>query len=301
MKLLVLAALLLAPAARAEESFPSQVEDVMKTDWRKELLERLERERAANPELAPPVLSTAPLADEGWVKLRFSREDEDRRWREMATMTMTLKTFDRYRRVEQRFREDERLFNRELDPSRYYKFGGRDAAAIADVLFTSLAEDPFVRAHPWLEEPVSWVVEGMRLFDRIDRGSPWDIFGFEVDDWLGDRFGLGRSRSERAAERGYDRGFDGYRGEAGLALGMNGPIRGSPDGDFHGRLRFGVSGLERAATKFDADPIRVKVKYEIKCPRSFVLDKVEVGGEVRPFCRDENSDFRLYIGGGKNF
>lgn len=286
--LFVLAAL---PAAgRAEESFEKGVEDVMRTDWRKELLERLERERAANPE-PPPVKSSA--APEGRMTMRFQFEDPDKGWRDGITMTMTLKTFERYHRLEQRYEDDVRVFGRDnVDPSRYFNFGGRDAAAIGDVLFTGLSEAPFIQDRPWLDVPVNWLVEGMRLFERFDSRSVWDVFGFEVDDWIGDRFGA--VRGERNIPLA---GRD--RVEAGP--GMSGPVRGSPDGDFHGRLRVGVSGLERAATKFDADPIRFKVKYEIRCPSSFVLDRVEVGGEFRPFCRDERSNTRVYIGGAKSF
>ncbi len=292
--LLVLAAL--PHAVRAEESFENAVEEAAKTDWRKELLERLERERAANPDVAPPARSTG--ASEGQMTMRFQFEDPDKGWREGITMTMTLKTFERYQRLEQRYEDDARIFGRDrVNPENYFSFGGRDAAAIGDVLFTGLSESPFVQDRPWLDVPVNWLVEGMRLFERFDRGSVWDVFGFEVDDWIGDRFGVFRGDRGRAAP-GYDRGA---LGGGAPALGMTGPVRGSPDGDFHGRLRVGVSGLERAATKFDADPIRFKVKYEIKCPRSFVLDRVEVGGEFRPFCRDERSNTRVYIGGAKSF
>lgn len=289
MKVIVCAALLLAaPALRAEEKFQERVEDVMKTDWRKEVLESLARERAARPDLAPPVLSTAP-ADEGRILLRFSFEEKGKGWRDDVSMSMTLKTFERYRRIERDYEDAVAVFGRDkVDPSRYFSFSGRDAAAIGDVLFTSLEKSPFVQSHPWLDGPVSWIAEGMRQFDRFDRGSAWDVLGFEVDDWVTDRFGLGGpSRFGRREE---------------VSLGLYGPVQGSPDGDFHGKLRFGIRGLERAATRFDADPIRFKVKYEIRCPSAFVLDKIEVGGEVRPFCRgEEGKDFRLYIGGGKSF
>ena len=290
MKLIALAALLvLAPASRAEEKFQEQVEDVMKTDWRKELLEGLARERAEHPELAPPALSSAPAADEGSVRLRFQFEDKDKGWRDQVSMTMTLKTFERYRRIDQSYEDAVAVFGRDkVDPARYFNFSGRDAAAVADVLFTGLADAPFIQSHSWLSGPVDWLVEGMRQFDRFDRGSPWDVFGFEVNDWLSDRFGVGAARDRIG------------RSEA-IGLGMTGPIDGSPDGAFHGRLRFGINGLERAAARFDADPIRFKVKYEISCPRNFILDRVEVGGEARPFCRDERSNMRVYIGGAKSF
>lgn len=289
MKVIALAVVLaaLSPAARAEEKFQEQVEDVLKTDWRKELLERLARERAERPDLAPPVLSTAP--DEGRVLLRFSFEDKDKSWRDSVSMSMTLKTFERYRRIDQNYEDAVAVFGRDrVDPSRYFSFGGRDAAAVADVLFTGLENDPFVQAHPWLDGPISWLAEGMRQFDRFDRGSAWDVFGFEVDDWVSDKFGVGAARDRPG------------RSEA-IGLGMTGPVSGSPDGGFHGRLRFRINGLERAATRFDADPIRFKVKYEIRCPKSFVLDRVEVGGEARPFCRDERSNLRIYVGGAKSF
>lgn len=268
-----------AVPAGAEEKFQEQVEDVLKTDWRKAMLDELARERAARPDLAPPRLSSAPAADEGRVLLRFSLEDKDKAWRDVASMSMTLKTFERYRRIERDYEDAVSVFGRDkVDPSRYFSFSGRDAAAVGDVLFTSLEKDPFVQAHPWLEGPVSWIAEGMRQFDRFDRNSPWDVFGFEVNDWVADHLGVG-----------------------GSSRGLYGPAQGSPDGGFHGRLRFGVGGLERAATKFDADPVRFKVKYEIRCPRSFVLDRVEVGGETRPFCRDERANLRIYVGGAKSF
>ena len=268
-------ALLLTPAVRAEESFEHAAETAIHSDWRKELRESLTREPAS-----VPALSTGTGLDR--IVLRYSLEDRDGRWKDLATMTMTRRTFDRYREIQRRWEDDSPLRRRnDEDPRRYYgSFGGRDAAAAADVLFTSLSNDPYVQSHPWLDAPVSFLVGTMELFERFDRGAVWDIFGFEVNDFMSDRFGLGRDRARSLAP---------------------GEIEGSKDGEFHGRLRIGVSGLERAATSFEGDPLKFKVKYEIKCPRSFILDRVEVGGEARPFCRDDRDMFRVYIGGGKSF
>lgn len=277
----VLLLLALAPATRAEESFENQVESVMTTDWKKELLKRLERERTLAP-LAAPIPSTQTAAGLDRILLRFSLEEKDGEWKDLATMSMTRKTFERYRRLQRRWEDDTVTRPMDKDPERYFgSFGGRDAAAVADVLFTGLADESFVRKHPWLSEPIDFLVEGMKLFNRFDDGSVLDVLGFEVNDFVSDRFGLSR------------------RGEP-IDLGPE-SIRGSEDGRFHGRLRVGVSGLEKAAMKFEADPLRFKVKYEIRCPRSFILDRVEIGGESRPFCREEDGRFRVYIGGGKAF
>lgn len=267
--------LMFAPAVRAEESFEQNAETIIRSDWRKELLQRLSREN-------PPLISTGTGLDLDRVSLRFSLEDRDGRWKDLATMTMTRRTFDRYRDIQRRWEDDAVLRRRnDEDPRRYFgSLGQRGAAAAADVLFTSLARDPYVQAHPWLDEPVSFLVETMRLLERFDRGSVWDVFGFELNDFVSDRFGLGRDRARSLAP---------------------GTIAGSPDGEFHGRLRIGVSGVERAATRIDGDPLKFKAKYEIECPRSFVLDSVEIGGEARPFCRDDRDMFRVYIGGGKSF
>jgi len=268
-------ALLFAPAARAEESFERNVETIVNSDWKKELLKQLAHER-------PPLISSAAAPDFDRVSLRFSLEERDGRWKDVASMTMTRRTFDRYRERQRRWEDDASLRRGfDEDPRRYFgSFGGRDAAAVADVLFTGLSQDPFVRSHPWLDGPVGFLVETMRAFDRIDNSSFVDIFGFEVNDFLSDRFGIGNDRAH-------------YTGSS--------PGAGSDDVGFHGRLRVGVSGLERAAMRFDADPLKFKVKYEIKCPRSFILDRVEIGGEVRPFCRDDRDAFRVFIGGGKSF
>lgn len=269
-------ALLLSPGVRAEESFEKAAESAIGARWRKELLEQLAREPQI-PALVPPALSTQTR-----VTLRFSLEDRDGRWKDVATMSMTRKTFERYREIERRWEDDAPLRRGfDEDPRRYFgSFGGRDALASADVLFTGLSRDPFVQAHPWLDEPVSFLVETMRLFERFDRGSVLDVLGFEVNDFVSDRFGLGSGRER--------------------ALGIGG-VEGSKDGDFHGRLRVGVSGIERVATKFDGDPLKLKAKYEIRCPRSFLLDRVEVGGEFRPFCRDSKDSLRVFVGGAKSF
>ncbi len=259
--------LLFSPALRAEESFEQAAESV---------IERLAREYAYEPALAPPAVSTAPLDR---VVLSYSLEIEKDRWKDLATMTMTRRTFERYEERRRRWEADAplRRFNEE-DPERWLgSFGGRDAAAVADIVFTSLASDPRVAAHPWLETPALFLVETMRLFDRLDNATFMDVFGFEVNDFMSDRFGLG-GRAPAPAAGG-----------------------GSSDGDFHGRLRIGVSGVERVATRFDGDPLKVKAKYEITCPRDFILDRVELGAEVRPFCRDDRDALRVYIGGRKSF
>lgn len=272
--------LLLCPAVRAEESrtavpFEQAAETIIRSDWRGALA----RSYAYSP-AETPAASTGTSLDR--ITLRYSLEVEKDRWKDLATMTMTRRTFERYRERRDRWEADAPLRRRgDEDPSLYLgSFGGRDAAAAADVVFTSLANDPRLAGHPWLEAPVSLLVETMRLFDRLDNATFLDIFGFEVNDFLSDRFGLGRG------------------GPSGISSGAGSP---STDGGFHGRLRIGVSGVERVATKFDGDPLKVKAKYEITCPKSFVLDRVEVGAEVRPFCRDDRDALRLYIGGRKSF
>lgn len=267
--------LLLSPAVRAEESFEQAAETAIRSDWRKELARSL-----ASAPSGLPAPSTG--TDAGRIVLRYSLEVEKDRWRDLATMTMTRRTFERYRERQARWEADAPLRRRgDEDPSRYLgSFGGRDAAAAADVVFTALANDPRLQGHPWLEGPVSLLVETMRLFDALDNATFLDVFGFEVNDFISDRFGLGRG------------------GVSGMGPGPGLP---SADGGFHGRLRIGVSGVERVATRFDGDPLKVKAKYEISCPRSFVLDKVEVGAEVRPFCRDGRDTVRVFVGGRKSF
>lgn len=274
-------ALLLAPAVRAEESFEDSVEAAVSARRKEDVIERLAREYAYDPALRPAV-SSGTDAGLDRVVLSYSLEVEKDRWRDLATMTMTRRTFERYQDRQRRWEADAPLRRRgDEDPERWLgSFGGRDAAAAADVVFTSLANDPRIQAHPWLETPVTFLVESMRLFDKLDNATFLDIFGFEVNDFMSDRFGMGRNRV------------------AGLAPGM---AEGSSDGEFHGRLRIGVSGVERVATSLDGDPLKVKAKYEITCPRSFVLDRIEVGAEVRPFCRDDRDQLRLYIGGRKSF
>lgn len=269
--------LLLSPALRAEESFERSAETAIRSDWRKELA----RSYAYDP-AAPPSVSSGPDAGLERIVLSYTLEIEKDRWRDLATMTMTRRTFDRYQERLRRWELDAPLRRRnDEDPSRYLgSFGGRDAAAVLDVVFTSLADDPRVAGHPWLETPATFLVETMRLFDRLDNATFLDVFGFEVNDFISDRFGLGRGPA------------------VGPALGSSG---GSSDGGFHGRLRIGVSGVERVATKFDGDPLKVKAKYEISCPRGFALDRIEVGAEVRPFCRDDRDSLRVYIGGRKSF
>lgn len=269
--------LLLSPALRAEESFEQAAEAAIRSDWRKELA----RGYSYDPAPAPAVSSGTDSGLERIV-LSYTLEIEKDRWRDLATMTMTRRTFERYQERMRRWEMDAPLRRRnDEDPSRYLgSFGGRDAAAAVDIVFTSLADDPRIADHPWLDGPVSFLVETMRIFDRLDNATFLDVFGFEVNDFISDRFGLGR----------------------GPAVGPTiGPGGGSSDGGFHGRLRIGVSGVERVATKFDGDPLKVKAKYEISCPRSFVLDRIEVGAEVRPFCRDDRDSLRVYIGGRKSF
>lgn len=275
--MIILSLLLLLPssAVRAEESFEQAAETAIRSDWRKELA----RSYAYSPAAAPAV--STGTAEERLV-LRYSLEVEKDRWKDLATMTMTRRTFERYRERQARWEADAPFRRRnDEDSSRYLgSFDGRDAAAAADVVFTSLANDPRLQNHPWLAGPASLLVETMRLFDRLDNATFLDVFGFEVNDFISDRFGLGRG------------------GPSGIGPGAGEP---STDGGFHGRLRIGVSGVERVATRFDGDPLKVKAKYEISCPRSFVLDKVEVGAEVRPFCRDDRDSVRVFIGGRKSF
>lgn len=267
--------LLLSPALRAEESFEQAAETAIRSDWRKEFA----RSYAYSPAEAP-VVSTGTVEER--LVLRYSLEVEKDRWKDLATMTMTRRTFERYRERQARWEADAPFRRRnDEDPSRYLgSFGGRDAAAAADVVFTSLANDPRLQNHPWLAGPVSLLVETMKLFDALDNATFLDVFGVEVNDFISDRFGLGR------------------RGVSGIGPGPGQP---STDGGFHGRLRIGVSGVERVAASFDGEPLKVKAKYEIVCPKSFALDKVEVGAEVRPFCRDGRDSVRLYIGGRKSF
>lgn len=260
-------ALLLAPAVHAEESFERSSEDV---------IERLARQYAYRPEISS---STSAALDR--VVLRYSLEVEKDQWKDLATMSMTRRTFERYQERSRRWELESTLHRRDdRDPKDLLgSFGGRDAAAVLDVTFTSLAEDPRIQGHPWLEGTATFFLETMRLIDRIDNATFLDVFGFEVNDFMSDRFGTGR-----------DRGGPAF-----------GPGGGSPDGDFHGRLRVGVSGIERVATRFDGDPLKLRAKYEISCPRDFILDRVEVGVESRPFCRDEKDSLRFYIGGKKSF
>ncbi len=269
-------ALLLNPSVRAEESFQNSAESTIRSQWRKEILQEL-ADRPQIPASLRPEISTQTR-----VTLRYSFEDRDGGWKDVATLSMTRRTFERYRDLERRWEEDAPLRRGfDEDPRRYFgSFGGRDALASADVIFTSLSNDPFVQAHPWLDEPISLLVGGLQLFERFDHGSILDVLGFEVNDSLNDHFGIGADR--------------------GRAPGLGG-ITGSSDGDFHGRLRIGVSGVERVATKFDGDPLKLKAKYEIRCPRNFILDRVEVGGEFRPFCHDSRDSLRVFIGGAKSF
>lgn len=263
-------ALLFAPAVHAEESFERSSEDV---------IERLAREHARLPSLAPAV-STGTSADEDRIVLRYSLEMEKDRWEDLATMTMTRRTFERYDERRRRWELDATLRPREdLDPKEYFgSFGGRDAAAVIDVVFTNLANDPRIQGHPWLEGTANFFVGTLELLDMIDNATFLDIFGFEVDDFMSDRFGLGRAQG-----------------------GPMGPGGGSPDGGFHGRLRVGISGIERVATQFDGDPLKLRAKYEISCPADFIFDKVELGVESRPFCRNNDDSLRFYIGGKKSF
>lgn len=264
-------ALLFAPAVHAEESFERASEDV---------IERLARQHAYQPSLRPET-STAASAGLDRIVLRYSLEVEKNQWKDLATMSMTRRTFERYQERNRRWELDATLHRRDdRDPNDILGgFGGRDAAATIDVVFTSLANDPRIQGHPWLEGTANFFIGTMELIDKIDNATFLDVFGFEVDDFMSDRFGTARSRPT-----------------PGIL-----PGGGSTDGDFHGRLRVGISGIERVATSLDGDALKLRAKYEISCPRDFILDKVEVGVEARPFCRDNDDSLRFYIGGKKAF
>lgn len=274
-------ALLLAPAVRAEESFEESVEAAVSARRKEDVIERLAREYAYDPALRPETSTTTSAAMDRIV-LRYSLEVEKDQWKDLATMTMTRRTFERYEERRRRWEMSSTLrrFGDEDPNDILGGFGGRDAAAAVDIIFTSLANDPRIQGHPWLEGTANFFIGTMELIDQIDNATFLDVFGFEVDDFMSDRFGIGRDRA------------------AGPAIGPGG---GSSDGQFHGRLRVGVSGIERVAAQFDGDALKLRAKYEISCPSDFILDKVEVGVESRPFCRKNDDSLRFYIGGRKSF
>ncbi|MBI4345508.1 MAG: hypothetical protein HY553_01545 [Elusimicrobia bacterium] len=98
------------------------------------------------------------------------------------TMRMTEKSFERYGRLYQRWQDDAALPRHgERNPERVLgKFGGRDALAAADVLFTAVYEKTGL-GHGMLET--------LRAVDALQNGSALDVLGFETDQFFGDRLG----------------------------------------------------------------------------------------------------------------
>lgn len=143
-----------------------------------------------------------PAARDRWAR-RYAEEKRGRpavseeevlRWdftedSRALTMTLSRKAFERHAEHYRRWQNDPELRIKYKDNSSAYlgAMNGRTAAAMIDAIVTPLHGTAVVESLPLTGRLIDFLVETMRLAERVDSGE-FDLFGTDVDDFFRDRF-----------------------------------------------------------------------------------------------------------------
>ena len=126
-----------------------------------------------------------------------------------ATLRMTRKTGERYEQLWQRYQDDAALpHHGERSAQRYLgKFGGRDALAAGDVLFTAIHDDGTIAQRvPILGDLGDAFLELLQAVDAVQSGSALDMLGFETDQFFRDRMESRQIIASKSAPPRHDPG-----------------------------------------------------------------------------------------------